>query len=292
MGKNIILVGWLIVFALTIPTAAFSQVDPAAQAAIDLFKSQIRLPPGAEIRFLEKRESPIPDFYAVKLLIALPDKEMPAIVYVDPSGEKILLGNLFIKGENVTLKEAGPPIPKKIDMGGLEMEKSPSIGNKGAKVTMVEFSNFQCRYCMDSWIKIMNLTKKYPNEIRYVFKHFPFQPQGRTFELSEMAAAAFEAGNEAFWVVHDFFFTKEGQEVGNQDKTTLQQKVEQLLKGKGADLKIFQAALETGRAKKRVLDDMALANKLRLTSTPTKVVNGDMIIGLTPDSALERYLGK
>jgi len=292
MIKNILLIGILAALMAWMPTVAFSQVEPAVQAAIDTFKTQVRLPPGAEIKFLEKKESPIPDFYAVKILIALPDKEMPAIIYVDKSGEKVFLGNLFIKGENVTLKEAGPPIPKKIDMGSLEMEKSPSLGNKGAKVTMVEFSNFQCRYCMDSWIKIMNLTKKYPNEIRYVFKHFPFQPQGRTFELSEMAAAAFEAGNEAFWVVHDFFFTKEGQEVGNQDKNALKQKVEQLLKEKGVDTKIFQAALETGRAKKRVLDDMALANKLRLTSTPTKVVNGDMIIGLTPDTTLERYLGK
>jgi protein-disulfide isomerase len=63
-------------------------------------------------------------------------------------------------------------------------------------------------------------------------------------------------------------------------------------KGKGYDVKIFQSALETGRARKRVLEDMALANRLRLTSTPTKIINGDMIIGLTPDSTLERYLGK
>lgn len=292
MGKNIIFAGMLVAFALWIPTVAFSQVEPAVQAAINTFKSQVRLPPGAEIKFLEKKESPIPDFYAVKLLITLPDKEMPAIIYVDKSGEMVFLGNLFIKGENVTLKEAGPPKPKKIDMGALEMETSPSLGNDKARVTIVEFSNFQCPYCMDSWSKFMGLMKRYPQDFKYIFKHFPFQPQGRTFELSEMAAAAYEVSNEAFWLIHDFFYTKEGQDIARLEKGAVQQKVEQLLKGKGFDVKIFLSSLETGRAKKRVLDDMALANKLRFTSTPTKVVNGDIIVGLTPDSALERYLGK
>ena len=292
MAKNIFWTGMLIAIVLTMPVVTFSQEDRVVQAAIDTFKSQVRLPQGTEIKFLEKGESPVSDFYAVKLLIVLPDKEMPAIIYVDKAGEKVFIGNLFIKGENVSKKEAGPPRPRKIDMGLLEMGKSPSLGNKGAKIMIVEFSNFQCPYCMDSWSKFMGVMKRYPHDFKYMFKHFPFQPQGRTFELSEMAAAAQEVGNEAFWIVHDFFFTKEGQDMANQEKGVVKQKVEQLLKGKGYDVRIFQSALETGTARNRVLADMALANRLRMTSTPTKIVNGDIIVGLTADSTLERYLRK
>ena len=107
-----------------------------------------------------------------------------------------------------------------------------------------------------------------------------------------MAAAAQEISNEAFWVVHDFFFTKEGQDMANLEKGAVKQKVEQLLKGKGYDVRIFQSALETGRARNRVIEDMALADRFRMTSTPTKIVNGDIIVGSTPDNVLERYLGK
>jgi protein-disulfide isomerase len=292
MAKNIFWTGMLIALAFTVPVAAFSQEDRIAQVAIDTFKSHVRVPPGSEIKFLEKKESPISDFYVVKLLVVLPDKEMPLIVYVDRTGEKVFIGNLFIKGENVTTKEAGPPRPKKIDMGLLEMEKSPSIGNKGAKVTIVEFSNFQCPYCMDSWSKFMGLMKRYPQDFKYVFKHFPFQPQGKTFELSEMTAAAQEVSEEAFWLVHDFLFTNEGQSVAKLDRKAVQLKIERLLREKNHDVKGFQLALENEKAKKRVLEDMALGNKIRLTSTPTKIVNGDMILGLTLDSTLERYLGK
>jgi protein-disulfide isomerase len=267
-----------------------SQEDKIVKVAIDTFRSNVRLPEGTEIRFLEKKESPVAEFYSVKLVAMLPDKEMPAVVYVDQAGEKVFLGNLFIKGENVTLKEAGAPKPRKIDMGILDMEKSPSLGDKGAKVVIVEFSNFQCPHCMDSWIKLQNLIQKHPKEIRYIFKHFPFQAQGKTFEISEMAAAALDVSNEAFWFIHDFFFTDEGQTIARLDEEAVRQKVEQLLKGKRYDVRMFQSALESGKARKRVLEDMALANRFRVTSTPTKIVNGDIIVGAIPDSTLERYL--
>jgi len=290
MAKKVLFMGTLIAFALMVAGGALSQEDKIVKVAIDTFRSNVRLPEGTEIRFLEKKESPVPDFYSVKLVVMLPDKEMPEIVYVDRTGEKVFLGNLFIKGENVTLKEAGASTPRKIDMATLEIDRSPSLGSQGVKVTIVEFSNFQCPYCMDSWSKFMGLMKRYPQDFRYVFKHFPFQQQGKTFELSEMAAAAQEVSNEAFWLVHDFFFTKEGQDIAKQEKGLVKQKVEQLLKGKRYDVRIFQSALETGKARKRVLDDMGLGNKIRVTATPTKIVNGDIIVGSVPDTTLERYL--
>jgi protein-disulfide isomerase len=291
MAKNIFWAGMVIVFAL-LPVYTYAQEDKVEEVAISTFRTMVKPPSGTEIKFLEKKESPIPDFYSVKLLLIFPDKEVPVVVYVDKTARKVILGSLFIDGEDVTKKEAGPHRPKKIDMAILDMEKSPFLGPKEAKITIVEFSNFQCPYCMDSWTKFMGLMKRYPQDFRYIFKHFPFQPQGKTFELSEMATAAQEVSNEAFWVVHDFLFTGEGQNVAKLEKGAVKQRVEQLLKAKKYDLKIFQSALETGRAKNRVLEDMALANQLRLSSTPTKIVNGDLVVGSVADSVLEKYLNK
>ena len=53
---------------------AFSQGDTVGTAAITAFRSQIRLPQGTEIRLVEKKESPIPGFFSVKLLLIFPDK--------------------------------------------------------------------------------------------------------------------------------------------------------------------------------------------------------------------------
>jgi protein-disulfide isomerase len=293
MLKKILKTGvYLALISLSNSGTVLSQEDKIGEVAIHTFRTQIRLPEGIEIKFLEKKDSPILDFYSVKLLLVYPDKEMPVVIYVDKAGEKVIIGHLFMKGENVTTKEAGPLRPKKIDMAILDVDKSPSIGPIGAKVTIVEFSNFQCPYCMDSWAKLKALLGKYPKEIKYIFKHFPFQPVGKTFELSEMAAAAQEVNPSAFWLVHDFLFTSEGQSVANLERKALQLKIEQLLREKRHDLKVFQEALESGKAKKKVLDDMAVGNKLRVTSTPTKIVNGDLIVGSISDIVLERYLGK
>ena len=273
-------------------TPAFSQEDTIGAAAITTFRSQVRLPQGTEIRLVERKESPIPGFFSVKLLLIFPDKEVPVIIYVDKAGEKVIIGNLFIRDENVTLKEAGTPRLKKVDMSILDMDKSPSIGLKEARVTIVEFSNFQCPHCLDSWAKLKPLLEKYPKEIRYIFKHSPFQSEGKTFELSEMAAAAQEVGQEAFWFVHDFLFTSEGQNIAQLERKAVQTKVEQLLREKNCDVKGFQSALESGKGKQRVLEDMALGNKLRITGTPTKIANGDVIVGSAAESVLEKYLTK
>lgn len=136
------------------------------------------------------------------------------------------------------------------------------------------------------------LLEKYPQEIKYGFKHFPLQPQGKSFELSEMVAATQEVGNEAFWAVHDFFFSDEGQPLVSGEKEALKQKIEEILKGKGFDVKIFQTALEMGKGRKRIEDDMAVGSKIPVMGTPTTIVNGDFVNGPMLEKAVEKYLGK
>jgi protein-disulfide isomerase len=290
--RKIHLVVFVLLMLCLFVNPMWAQDDRIVQVAIETFKTHIRIPPGTEIKFAEKKEGPIPGFYSVKLLLSAIDKDIPAVVYVDRSGEKVFIGNLFVRGENITRKEAGPFRTKKIDMRSLDMDRSPSIGPKEAKVTIVEFSNFNCPYCAASWLQIEKLIGRNSKNIRYVFKHFPFESQGKTFELSEMAAAARELSHEAFWVVHDFLFSSEGQVLVKGDIGPLKQKIEERLKEKGYDLKVFKNSLESGSAKLKVSEDVALANRLRVTSTPTKVVNGDVIVGSAADNVLEQYLNK
>ena len=293
MSKKILLgtVCWAFL-SLIVTLHGFAQEDKMVQAAIAAVKTQGRLPKGIEVKFVEKKESPIPGFYSVKLILMAPDKEIPMIVYVDAEGEKVILGSLIIKGENLTRKEAGEPKPRKIDLGQLELDKSPFKGPAGAKVTVVEFSNFQCPYCVASWKKMKELLEKYPQDIKYVFKHFPLQSQPKSLGLSEMVAATQEVSSEAFWAVHDLFFSDEGQSLVNVEKETLKQKIEEILKGKGYDVQGFQTALETGKGKRRVEEDMGVGKKIPVMGTPTTIVNGDLVSGPTLEKTVEKYLGK
>jgi protein-disulfide isomerase len=293
MFKKVLLTtaGFLFLSLLLSPHS-FSQEDKIVQVAIETFRTQFRLPPGTEVKFVEKKESPIPGFYSVKLSVLSPTREVPVIVYVDSVGEKVIIGNLFIRGENVSRKEAGEPKPRKMDMAQLGIEKSPFRGSGSAKMTVVEFSNFQCPFCVKSWKRMKELLEKNPQDIKYIFKHFPLQPQGKPFELSEMVAATQEISDEAFWAVHDFFFSDEGQAFTSKETEVLKQKIEEILKGKGYEGKSFQTALETGKGKRRVEEDMILGNKIGVRGTPTMVINGDFVGSNLTDKMIEQYLGK
>ena len=268
----------------------FAQEDKIVQVAVDTFKKEVRLPPEAEVKFVEKKDSPIPGFYSVKLSVLTPTREVPIVLYVDSNGEIVILGNLIIRGENVTKKEAGEPKARKIDMALLGVDKSAVRGGVQPKMTIVEFSNFQCPYCVKSWKKMKELLGKYPQEVRYVFKHFPLQPKGIQFELSEMAAATQEVSQEAFWAVHDFFFSDEGQAFVKKDREVLKKKIEEILKEKGYDEKVFQTALEAGKGKKKVDEDILTGNKIGVRGTPSIVVNGDFVGSALTDKMVEQYL--
>lgn len=270
----------------------FAQEDKIAQVAIEYVRTQYRVPKEWEIKYLGKTESQIPGFLAAKLLVSTPDREVPIVIYVDSTGEKVIAGNLFIRGENVTRKEAGEPKPRKIDMAILEVEKSPSRGPAGAKVTIVEFSNFECPYCIQSWAKMKEFLGKYPQDIQYIFKNYPLQRQGKTFDLSAMISAVEEVNKDAFWLVHDFFFSEEGQIFVKAGNDAVKQKIEQMLKDKGYSLQAFQDALETGKGKKRVGENLAVGDKIQVRGTPTVILNGAFVTNPLTEKIIEGYLGK
>jgi protein-disulfide isomerase len=291
--KNILSgVSCLIFLSFFLATQGFAQKDNIAQIAIDTVRAHMRLPPRVDIKFVEKKESPVPGFYSVKMLLLTPDKEIPIVIYVDKTGERVFLGNLIVKGENVTRKEAGEPKHRKVDPALLELERSPFRGPVQAKVTIVEFSNFHCSYCLESWKRMEGLLKKYPQDIKYVFKHFPLQPHGKARELSEMVAAVQMVSNEAFWTIHDFFFSDEGQAMINNRKEQLRLRIEIILNQKGLDVKAFQTAMNTQYGKARVDEDAVIGARIGVSRTPSAVINGNLVTGVLPEKTIEMYLGK
>ncbi len=269
---------------------AWAQEDPVVQAARDLAKTQLRIPRDVELKFIEKRQSSIPGFLMVKFHAMAPDRVIPLVIYVDPKGEKVFVGSLFIKGVNVTRQEAGEPKMRQMDMGQFNIEKSAIRGALGSKITVVEFSNFECPYCRHSWMTVKALLEKHPQDFRYVFKHFPLQPQGKPFDLSALAAASQEVSSEAFWEVHDFLFTDEGQKIIRLETARVKERIEELLKEKGFEVSKFQAAVESGAGRKRVEEDLAIGRKIHVGGTPTTIINGFLQRGGITDEILHRYM--
>jgi protein-disulfide isomerase len=78
---------------------------------------------------------------------------------------------------------------------------APSKGPAGARITIVEFSDFQCPYCAVAVVKLNQLMQAYPRDVRLVFKQFPLEIHS-TAELAAAAALAAHAQGK-FWPLHD-----------------------------------------------------------------------------------------
>ena len=87
-------------------------------------------------------------------------------------------------------------------------------------------------------------------------------------------------------------FSNQGQALAKGDKEAERQKIEEILKEKGYDVKAFQDALESGKGQRRVEEDMAVGSKIKVRGTPTTILNGSYIVGPLPDKVLEGFIGK
>jgi Protein-disulfide isomerase len=81
---------------------------------------------------------------------------------------------------------------------------APARGPEKARITLVEFSDFQCPYCSAAIAKVNAILRAYPNDVKLVFKQFPLETHSRAMPAAEAALAANAQGK--FWELHDKMF--------------------------------------------------------------------------------------
>ncbi len=154
---------------------------------------------------------------------------------------------------------------------------SPTMGPENARITLVEFSDFQCPYCSKATAQINATLKAYPNDVRLIFKQYPLMELHPAAAISAAAAlAAHQQGK--FWPMHDVMFA-------NRSKLSRQWILE-WAKIIGMDMPRFTADLDSDAIKKAVLRDMADGDKAGVEGTPTVFLNGQRYNG---DLAPERF---
>ncbi len=140
-----------------------------------------------------------------------------------------------------------------------------SFGPADAKVTVVEFSDFECPYCSRAATVTNQVKKKYADgSVRFIFRQFPLSFHKNAHLASQAALAAGAEGK--FWEYHDVLFQNQKQ----LDRASLEKYAADL----GLDQAAFKKALDDGTFKKAVDDDVALGEKVAVRGTPTMFING------------------
>ncbi len=81
-------------------------------------------------------------------------------------------------------------------------------GNKNAKITLIEYADTECPYCMHVHETFKALLEKYPNDVNWVYRHLPFHEHADA-EANISECIANISGNDAFWKYMDTLFTNE-----------------------------------------------------------------------------------
>jgi protein-disulfide isomerase len=144
-------------------------------------------------------------------------------------------------------------------------EADHARGPASAPVTLVEYADFECPFCARAYPVVRELERRFPDDLRVVFRHNPI---GRTHPHAHLAAQASEAAalQGKFWPMHDALFE-------HQDALEKRDLVERA-RALGLDMARFEADLESHPVTERVHADELGAVSSRVIATPTFFVNG------------------
>lgn len=151
---------------------------------------------------------------------------------------------------------------------------APFKGAEDAKVTIVEFSDFQCPFCSKGANLVSELEKKYGKKVKIVFKNFPLPFHAQAKIAAEAALCAKDQDAKAFWKLHDVMF----QDQSKLDRDNLISSAKKI----GLKDKVFTECLDGGKFKAKVEADMNEGQAIGVKSTPTFFVNGQLIAGAQP----------
>ncbi len=146
----------------------------------------------------------------------------------------------------------------------ISVNGSPERGPADARITLVEFSDFECPYCSLAVGEVNTIMAAYPKDIRLIYKQFPLSMHPH----APMAAAAALAANQQgkFWQMHDALF--------KNFRHLSREKILELAKDLQLDIGKFTADLDSPKTQAVIKKDLADGEAAGVYGTPSFFING------------------
>lgn len=167
--------------------------------------------------------------------------------------------------------------PVKIPVDG-----APVLGPVNAPITLVEFSDFQCPYCVAATPQLRELVKTYPTQVKLIFKQYPLDIHSQAAFAAAAALAAHRQGK--FWPMHDALFANH-EDLSEQNVTALAKRI-------GLDMQRFERDLHSTAVEQAVQQDIADGDRAGVQGTPTLFIDGQRFNGPLVMQILKPIVGE
>jgi len=176
--------------------------------------------------------------------------------------------------------EARPARPDPAERHEVALDGAPVRGPESAKVTIVEFADFQCPFCTRVNSTLTQIREQYPKDVKLVFKHLPLRIHPQAPGAHAAAEAAHRQGK--FWEMHDKIFGNQG----DLAPETFVSYAGQI----GLDVDAFKKDVGSDDVKKRLDADTREAQTLGVSGTPAFFINGKYLAGAQPFEAFKQRI--
>lgn len=190
----------------------------------------------------------------------------------------LLLGTLLITVALVVGLAFAFSQPEKVQMVDnslLLKENRPVKGAENAKVTIVEFSDLQCPACKAMAPAVDEILKKYPNDVKVVYRHFPLTTIHRNAQAAAIAGETARTFGK-FWEFHDLLFAEQSN-WSELDDAAFKKKLEEYAEKLAIDKTEFTKRMDTNEVKEVVTTDVSDGTRAGVDGTPTFYVNGQLV---------------
>ena len=157
---------------------------------------------------------------------------------------------------------------------------SPVKGPADARITLIEFSDFECPFCSAAEKQVDVVMAAYPKDVKLIYKQFPLSMHPHAQIAAQASLAAREQGK--FWEMYEILFKNFRQLSRNN--------ILAMAKQLGLDIDKFQADLDSGKFKKEVDKDIADGEAANVYGTPAFYINGKQYNGEVSLAALKPIL--
>lgn len=148
------------------------------------------------------------------------------------------------------------------------LKDTPIRGPADAKVTVVEYGDYECPYCQQVQPTLDALETEYKGKLAFAYKDVPLPMHSHAEKASEAARCAESQGK--FWEFHDHLFATKQLDLPQLKETA---------HALNLDPKAFDKCLDGGEKADRVKADMAEAQGFQLQGTPGFFINGRFFSG-------------